>query len=366
MKVAMVVPSKESERAISSYTSEISKNLKKQNVDVENVSYEAGKPLSLLKSLSSLKKYDIIHMHHEYNLLGWYGIPFFFVFFFLKFLKKKALITMMHTVLSQKEEFKGCKIKIFLRKKLYFFQNKLINWASDCVVVTMQSQKDILVKEYGANPDKVKVFFSGWPTNVKIIPKNKAKKELNLSGQVYLIIGNLVPDHGAEKILKQADKIGKTILIVSNPHAVNDRNEKRLSEHLNYLKDIVKKNNFEEYVQFDIVPINDKMPLWWKYFSAADIVLQPYRKGIGSGIFLHAMASETPVVANDTEFFNEIKKKFDCLRIAKSEGDYSSEIKKAMSRENYQEMKKGCKEYKKENSWEKICSKYKELYESFM
>ena len=362
MNVAMVIPERESEKAISSYAMEITKNIKKQKVNIDNVFYKAGSPLSLLKSIPKLRKYDIIHLHHEYNLLGWYGTPFFLVYFLLSFLKKNALVTMMHTVLSQNEKFLGNALKNFLRKKLYFFQNRVIDWVSDSVIVSMQFHKDILTKEYMINSDKIKVFPSGGPTNFKIIPKSKAKKELNLSGPVYLIIGNLVPDHGAEIIIKQADKIGKTILVVSSPHSVNDRNQKRLTNYIKHLKKIVNENKFEKYVRFDILPINDQMPIWWKYFSAADLVLQAYRKGIGSGIFLHAMATKTPVVANNTEFFNEISGRFGCLRIAENEEDYPKAIKESMKPKNYTKMKKECERYLKENGWAVISRKYKDLY----
>ena len=144
----MVFPSRKSEKAISSYSVHLTEDLRKNNIDAYNVTYDAGKPKTLLKKLKELKKYNLIHIQHEYNLLGWYGLPFFVLYFFLGFSKCKV-VTTMHTALSQKEKFKGSKIKVFLRKILYLTQNKVINWFSDIIIVHAHFFKDILVKEYG-------------------------------------------------------------------------------------------------------------------------------------------------------------------------------------------------------------------------
>ena len=362
MKVAMVIPSRESEKAISSYAMEITQSIKNQCVDIENVFYQAGSVKSFFKIIPKLNKYDIIHLHHEYNLLSWFGLPFFLIFPILS-LKKSKLVTMMSTVLSQKEKFKGNPLKNLLRKYLYFFQNRLINWTSDSIIVTMKSQKDILVNEYGFK-DKVEIFTSGGPTNFKITNKQKAKKELKLSGNVYLIIGNLVQDHGIHTILKQAKRIDGTILIVGNPNPINDRNRQRIQDYIELNKKYVKENNIKN-VRFDILDITDENPLWYKYFSASDIVLQAYRKGIGSGIFLHSIATKTPVVSSDTEFFREIKEKFDCLELVK-DGNYAKTIQEVMKKSNYKKMVKGCEKYLKENGWDKLGKRYKELYKSLI
>jgi len=364
MRLALVFPSRESEKAISGYSVYLKEALKKNKINADAITYKAGSLLSLLRILSKLKKYDIVHLQHEYNLLGYYGLPFFFVFAFLGF-KNKKLITTMHTVLSQKEKFKGNFIKNFLRRSLYFFQNRLINMVSNYIIVHANFFKDILEKEYGVPENKIKVLPQGIIDNIKTIPKNKAKKELGISGNIYLIIGNFVPDHGADIILKQADKIRATILIVANPKAINDRKQKRLTGYINYCINYVKKNNLSRYVKFNIKPINDEGPKWWNYFSAADLVLQPYRGGIGSGIFTHAMAAKTPVVASNISFFREVSKKYKCVKIAEKEQDYSKVIKDAMKPKNYKKMIKECKRYLKENSWSEISKKYKKLYRSF-
>ena len=364
MRIALVFPSRESEKAISGYSVNLFNAFKKNKVDVIAETYTAGSPLSFLKILFKLKKYDVIHIQHEYSLLGWYGIPFFFVFLFLGLLKKGKLVITMHTVPSRKQKFRGNFIKNFFRKLLYFFQNWLIKRVSDYIIVHANFFVPILVNEYNFPREKITVLPQGIIEDIKIIPKDKAKKNLGLSGKVYLIIGNLVPDHGADIIIKQAKKIGKTTLVVANPKAVNDRKQKRLTNYINYCIDYVKKNDLKEYVRFDIKPINDENPEWWTYFSAADLVLQPYLGGIGSGIFTHAIATKTPVIASDIFFFREIAKKYSCIKIAKEEEDYVKIIKEAIKPKNYKKMIKECERYLKENSWVAVAEKYKKLYDS--
>jgi len=261
MKVAMVFPSRESEKAISGYSENLIKGLNKNKVETDFVTYKAGSPKSFFKLLPKLKKYDIAHIQHEYNLLGWYGIPFFLVYLYFMLSKKYKLITTMHTALPLNEKFKGNPIKNFLRKGLYFFQNRIINQASDLIFVHSEFFVPVLTRDYNFPKKKIVVLPQGIIENVKITPKTKAKKKLGLSGPVFLVIGNLIPDHGADIIVRNADKTGKTILIVSSPKSVNDRNEKRLAKYLNELKSIVKEKSFEKFVRFDIIPINDKMPL---------------------------------------------------------------------------------------------------------
>jgi glycosyltransferase involved in cell wall biosynthesis len=175
-------------------------------------------------------------------------------------------------------------------------------------------------------------------------------------------MGSMIPDHGHDIIIKQATKIGKTILVVANPGSVNDRNSERTRNYMEENKKIVRENKFERLVRFDISDITDKSPLWWKYFSAADLILLPYRGGIGSGIFAHAIAARIPIIGSNIKYFNEISQNFKCIKIAKEEKDYPLVIKESMKPENYKKMKKSCEDYLKKNGLSPIAKRYNELY----
>lgn len=359
----MVFPTRESEKAISGYSVTLTENMRKKGIATEDITYAAGKPFSLFRQLSKLSKYDCVHIQHEYNLLGGYGLPFFFVLFYLSLFNIKIVLT-MHTVLSLKERFRESKIKTFLRKMLYFTQNRVINWTSDKVVVHAGFFKEILVKEYRFKEEKVDIFPQGIIEGIKTLSKEQARKKFHLSGPVYLFMGSMVPDHGHDMIIKKAKEIEGTILVVANPSSVNDRNTSRNLSYLEENQKYVKDNKLGKFVRFDIFGINDKKPEWWEYFSAADLVMLPYRGGIGSGIFAHAMAMKKPVIASNIKFFNEISKNFGCLKTVSKEEDYPKIIKEAMKSKNYRGMVEECGHYLKKYGLSILALKYKKLYTS--
>lgn len=358
----MVFPDTKSEKGISSYSLNLIENVNKQGLYIEKVTFMQGKPLTFFKKLSYLSHYDIIHIQHEYNLLGWYGIPYFLFLPFLGKFKKKKLIITMHTVLSQKEQFQGGKLKTLLRKILYKTQNKCINFSATKIIVHSEAFKKILVDEYKISDKKVIVLPHAILEDINITDKNKAKKELNLSGNVYLLIGTMMSDHGHDIVLRQADKIGKTILVATNPVVVNYRNESKIKNFLKLNQDIIQENNFEKFVRLDLGAIDNKR--WWKYFSAADLVLLPYRGGIGSGIFADAMAAKKPVITSNIPYFKEFAKKYNCVKIAENEKDFPKIIHNAMGLKEYKKMIQGCEKFLNENGLTPISKKYKKVYES--
>lgn len=364
MKVAMVFPNISSEKGISRYSSNLLENLEKQGAKIDEINFIQGKPYTLFKRFSLLLKYDIIHVQHEYNLLGWFGLPYFLLLGLLKLFRKNTLVITMHTVLSPKEKFKSGKIKTFLRKVLYRTQNKWIGWTSNKIIVHSKAFKNILVKEYSLSKKKIHVFPHAIIEDIKTISKKDAKKELHLNGKVYLLIGTMIPDHGHDTILKQANRIGKNILVVSNPNSVNDRNISKINDFVEKNKQIVKENHFEKFVRFDFGDISYNQ--WWKYFSAADLVLLPYKGGIGSGIFADAMAMKKPIIASDVIYFRELAQEYGCVYLAKKDSDFPNKIKEAMNSKNYGAMTKECERYFKENGLTPVSKRYKQFYESLI
>jgi len=360
MKTIMVYPHPSSEKGISSYSLNLIKNIKKQKLDINEITFIQGKPFTIFNKIFKLFNYDIVHLQHEYNLLGFYGIPYFILLSFLGLFKKKTLIITMHTILSQKEKFNQGKIKTFLRKFLYQIQNRWISWTCDKIIVHSEAFKKILMEEYKISSKKVIVFPHAIIEDVKITDKERAKRELNLKGRVYLLIGTMVPDHGHDIIIRQANKIGKTILVVTNPSTVNYRNAKKIKEFLRLNQKIIEKNHFEKFVRFDLgyVPYET----WWKYFSAADLIILPYRGGVGSGIFADAMAVHKPVVASNIKYFQEFVKNYGCLKIAKTDEDFPNAIKESMKPKNYKKMIKECERFVRENGLTPISKKYKKFY----
>jgi len=361
MKIALISPSIESEKALAIISQHLIESISKQGVDIDLLTYRAHSPLSFLRKIKEMKNYDILHLHHEYNLLGYYGLPFFFILPLLKLLGKKIIVT-MHTVLPRDVDLPERRLKKFMRKVLYSIQNRLIRNVCDMIHVNEDFFKNVLIKDYNFNPDKIIIIPQGVIDNIKMPDKEKSRKELFLSGKVYLIIGNLTVDSGADRILAYADKIGKTILFVTNPKAANTSNSKKVNDFIELNKRIVEKNNFQEYVRFDLKEL--PVDLWWKYLSACDLVLQAYRGGVRSGVFSEAMAAKRPVVASNISFFKEMAKKYGSLIVVENDKDFPIAIKKAMEPQNYKKMQKECERYIRENGYSQISKKYKEVYSS--
>ncbi len=359
MKYAMIFPSVESESAISNYTLKLIEAQERQGIKIEKETYTNGKAKTLFKKLKELKKYDLVHIQHEYNLLGNYGLPFFPLLFMLKFFSKSKIVLTFHTVPSKSSHFEGSPIKTFLRKILYHVQNRFIRWTCDKVITHCQYFKDILINEYGFKANQIEVIPQAVIEGIKTSSKTVARKELKLSGHVYLVIGSFIPDHGADIVVRQADKIGKTILIATNPHSANDRNNQRVLNYLDEVKKLIEEKELSEYIRIDLGKI--PFDLWWKYFSASDLVLLPYRGGIGSGIFSDAIAMDVPMVGSDIPYFQEFSKKYGIIELAKDD-DFAKAVNTVMNPKNYKKMKLAFKDYKKEFGISNIGKKYKKLY----
>ncbi len=359
MKIAMVYPSVESENAMSNYTLDLIGALEKQGLKIVRGEYVFQKPLSLFKILPHLMKSDIIHIQHEYNILGWKGLPLFPLLFFLRFFYNGKTILTLHNVPSKKTDRKESKIKSILRRALYTTQNAMIKHFSDYTLTHCEHFRNLLNEEYGFKLEKITAIPQAIK-KIEMVPKRElSRKELGLSGKNYLIIGTFVPDHGAADVVKQADKINGTVLIVTNASRAYKRNDKRVLDYLGYVKSLAKNPKIGKNVRFDLKEL--PFDLWWKYFAASDLILLPYKEGLASGIFSDAIAMQIPMVGSDIAYFKEFDKKYGIIELA-TNGDFSSAINKAIKPENYGKMKKRMKEYLNEFGVSSIGKKYLPVY----
>lgn len=359
----MIYPSAESENAMSNYSLDLTEALKKKDIEIIRGEYIFHKPLSLFKILPKLMRCDIIHIQHEYNILGYRGLPFFPLLFLLKFFFRGKTVLTMHNVPSKKTKLNEPVIKNFLRKSLYLTQNFIIKYFSDYTITHCEYFKTLLVEEYGFNATKIQVIPQAIKEGIKTTGREAAHKELKLTGKIYLIIGTFVPDHGAGDVVKQADKIKGTVLIVTNASRAYNRNDRRVLDYLDYVKNLAKNPKIGKKVRFDLKEL--PFDLWWKYFSASDLVLLPYKEGLASGIFSDAIAMKIPMVGSDIDYFREFSKKYGIIEIAKK-GDFASAINIAIKPQNYRKMKSNINKYVGEFGISSIGSKYKPIYERLL
>jgi glycosyltransferase involved in cell wall biosynthesis len=363
MRVAMVAPDKSSEKGIAVYSEELTEAIKKAGVKIDLICYKRGSFLSFLKIIPRLRSYNIIHIQHENRLFGPVdGIFFIPLMLILGLLKRGKIVTTMHTIHTKYEKILSITplLSWFKRNFIHPMHHKLIGIFSSTIILHTEFLKNDLYENSGISKEKMFVIPHGVRSNVPQFDKDAAKRKVGISGPVYLAIGNIGPTKGFDIILKQARKIGKTILIVGNepPRGSISRT------YLDKLREFWKKNHLEKLVRFDISDIDSTKKLWWVYFAAADIVLLPYRAMATSGIFINAMEAKKPVVGSDTRYLCEISGKYGCVKIAKRGKDYPSVIKDAMK--HLKEMESEAERFVQENSLEKIGEKYKCLYESIL
>jgi glycosyltransferase involved in cell wall biosynthesis len=191
----------------------------------------------------------------------------------------------------------------------------------------------------------------------KAIPKEQAIAELNLDpGYHYLLFFGLIRDYKGLDILLEAMaspeiQQRKIKLIVAGEFYSNKRA---------YL-DIIQKNNLQERVILLDRFIPD--PDVYRYFSAADIVVQPYKNATQSGITQIAYEFEKPMIVTDVgglpETVPDNKVGFVCepnpLSLARAILQFYNENKEA-------EFVANCKTEKQKYSWAGLANAIKSLY----
>lgn len=350
-------------RGIAVYTKELSNGLKKAGLYIDQVFYKRGSFPSFFRLIPKLRNYDIVHLQHEYGLFGRFaGIKFILFLILLFFFGNKNLVITMHTVHNRKERVPAyIPLWSWIRGMvIYPIQNKMIGILAKKIITHVNFLSEILVNEYKINKEKLFVI-PHMVENVFITKKENAKKQLGLKGPVYLMIGNITYQKGFDIVVKQARKIGKTILIVG------DKNSKIRGGYLEKMEKFVKANKLSDIIRFDIKEgTNSSNDIWGLYFSAADLILQPSRTMTTSGIFINAIQYRKPIVGSSSTYFKEIHSKYGCIKIAKTEEDYPRVIKEAMKPKNYKKMEIESDRFAKENSIKILSKKYKSFYESII
>ncbi len=357
MKIAMLSPDGNYEKGISNYSKDLIHAIKQNGLDVDLVTYKNRKFISLLEVIPKLKKYDIIHIQHENRLFGFIDGFWFMPFItFLRMMTKGKIVITFHTVHTKQEQlFSLYNFLNFLKRNFTHPLNFLFaNFFAKLFIVHTSFLKDDLINNSAIKENKIVVIPQGVRLDRPHFNKVSVKKKLNLKGKVYLMVGTMGPNKGFEIILRQAKKIGKTILIVGGFGSRQD--------YITELKRYIKENGLQDIVRFDLKyqPLNLKE--WWSYICASDMLLLPYVEMTTSGIFINAMEAGKPVVGSNSRYFSEISKAYICIKIAEKEEDYPSLIKETLKEKK--EMEKNSRKFAKENSILLIGEKHKRLYKS--
>lgn len=248
----------------------------------------------IFRELSRIKP-DIVHIQHEYFL---YGGPLTATLFPLlivlsKLTSKKVIVT-LHGVLPLKiiedsgfRQENGIRGPVIILKIALLLVTRLIALFSDKIVVHETFLKEFLIKDYKANPKKIVIIPHG-VENFSPIPNDEAKKILGFENKkILLYFGYLTGYKGIKELLHAygnvAKSVSNTILIIAggpHPRLVKE------SWYRNWIRDIIKRalniqheiGDKGRIIFTGYVP-EDKIPL---FFSAADVVILPYKARIAS------------------------------------------------------------------------------------
>lgn len=359
----MLAPDRATEFGISKYSIILSNAIRKNGIQVDELYFKRGSIFSLIKLIPKLRKYDLVHLQHEYNLFGRLSAIFLvpFVLLFISIYTRGRLVVTMHTVGSRKKKlFSNYALWSFVKRNvIYVLQNFIVLIFAKAIIVHSRDQANLLINEFWGKKEKIKIFTHGIDDDVLKFDKEKSKKELKLKGNVYLIIGNITPLKGADAIINQAKKINGTVVIAGN---VNPFDKTYYQGYLEGLQNYVRNNNLQTHVRFDISNITDKDKLWWVYFSASDLILLPYKEATSSGVFAQAMASGKPVVSSKKIFFEDIRKQYHCLEYAEKESDYPKIINNAINPKNLKLLEKEAKRFAEDHSITKQGREYSVFY----
>lgn len=269
-------------------------------------------PFQIFKKLLN-SEIDILHVQHEIYLYGGLSSAILFplLLCFIKLLRKPVVVT-MHGLIPLSEVngnflrenwIKGS--PLIMRIGLILLV-KLITFLSNSIIVHEEKFKEVLRREYGCLGHKVYVVHHGIEEIKNLIDKNEAKEKLSLPGKnVILFFGYIMGYKNVELLIESANflKIQDWVMIIAG--GAHPRMSANLT-YRRYISDLREKAlaTFEDKILFKGFIDEEDIPL---YFSAADLVIFPYRIVMSSsGPMYIAFSYKRPFLISNN--FNQIFK----------------------------------------------------------
>lgn len=269
-----------------------------------------------------------------------YWMPFFAPCFgtisrIIKKNKKTKITAICHNVIPHEKKPGDKSLTKYFFKKVDYF-----------ILLSEKVKNDLLKIIPGA---KNKVLFhpvySNFGTAVK---KDDAKIYLKLKDEKLILFFGFIRDYKGLDVLLKAmsllkDKINLKLVAAGEFYS----NE-------NYYKELVKKLKLENHIYFynDFIPTSEVK----YYFSAADVVILPYKSATQSGIVQIAMNFKKPVIASNVGGLSEVIKNNETGYIVEKENpaELAEAILKFYNLEKEEEFIKNINEGAEKYSWKKF------------
>lgn len=359
IKVSMATPW-ERKCGVADYSKNLVKCLEELPVDItviHNNQPNTVNPLYWVKlALKSRRDCNIIHVQHEYSLFGtfWklYGVMSFIFYLLIWFRRRYKVITTIHE-LPQKSPSSGL-VRTITSRMYRYFSNWFVK-ASDLVIVHTECARSEIVREY--NGVNVVVIPHGSLAEVSIGHRELSKKRLGLIGKHVLVIFGFVNDRkNYEDIISILPELGEDVVLIIAGGAVTKSGEL----YLRQLRDMARELGVEDRVIFTGYLKPEDVP---EIFSAADIVLLPYRDVTQSGVLNIALAYKKAVITSDLPAFREIKDMYDCIEIARDRSEFLSKIRMLLScKARARKLERKTTRYWTENNWKNVARKHFSVY----
>ena len=259
---------------------------KKTNLISKVISY--NKSWNRIIRYSLEEKVDIVHVQwYVFSPMDWY---------YHQKLRKNGIkvVTTIHDLLP-------------FNKKIYdFFFHKKIYMHSDAVITQAQMNKEILIKKFCVDEEKIIYIPHGhYMEFADSASRNESREILNLSfgSSIILFFGQIKKVKGVDVLIKAMREV-----VDKHPDALCIIAGKVWKDDFSTYQEIIDELNLKDNIRADIRFIDDDEIKY--YFNAADIVALPYLQIYQSGVVLLAYAYEKPVVAtSEGEFLTVIKDK---------------------------------------------------------
>lgn len=238
-------------------------------------------------------RYEVVNIQHEYGLFG--GTAGDHLFYLLDELRLPVVLS-MHTVLQDPApEFRAVTRELVRR--------------CDMTVVLARSAVDILVRDYGVHPDRLRFIPHGVP-NVSFIDPGHAKGALGLEGRpVLATCGLMNPGKGIEYALDAVaglveDFPNLVYLVAGETHpGVRAQQGESYREHL---VEQVRRLGLEQHVRFENRYLSYRELVL--RLLATDVYVVPYLdlNQIVSGTLAYAMGCGRAIVSTPSVYAREI------------------------------------------------------------
>lgn len=293
-------------------------------------------PMFYVKLARKARKVDLLHVQHEINLFGPFGL--YSWIFYLSLFPRPHIVTTLHE-LHEPKTLKGRIVS-----KLAMFP--VLRFSHALIVHTVEAKKFL-----GMN--KTYVVPHGVYENPVTVGSEEAKKRMGIENRKTVgIFGFVIRNKRYELVINSVGK-DTTVIIAGGPHPLDEGGEEYIAE----LRMLAHRHRVD--VRFLGWVGEKEFPT---VFGASDVVAFPYEKKIGqSGAINIALAFGKCVLATDMPSFKELKRS---MVLFSDEADFREKLNELLTDgEKRKYFEDRAKEYSKNTIWSVVAEKTLDIYD---